>query len=163
MSGLVQGLMLREVMFGLQVTEPAKNLPQTGTGNIFNVNNGRVILTSLIGQVTTAIGATATTLSVGVAPTGGTASTTVLATAGTITSLALGSLVAVPVTAGALIVGGNGTGVVAPPGASLINSAGIAIISPGFITITTSANDTGQIQWTLGYVPFDAGANVTAV
>lgn len=164
MSGIVRGLSLLEAAFGYQATEPAKNLPQAATGDIFTVAGGRVILTSLIGQVTTAIGSTSCTLSVGVAPAGGTASVAGLAAASTsIASLAVGTLLAVPAAAAALVLGGSGTGLIETIGASLLAGPGLAIVSPGFITITTSADDNGQIQWTCSWIPFDSGATVTAV
>jgi predicted phage tail protein len=162
MSQFTNAQQIRAAHYGGYVFEPAKALPQTGNVGIFNVVGGHIIVTSLIGTVTTVLGATATTLSVGTFPTGGANNATSLCTAGTVTSLAAGAVVALPaVVTNALIVGGA-SGVLVAPGVSIING-GIAVVSPGTITITTSANDTGQMSWALSYVPIDAGATVTAV
>jgi hypothetical protein len=172
MSVLDQALQLREGFYGAVVTEPAKVLPATGIVSIFNVNNGPVLITSLIGLVTTACSATATTVTVGVTPAGGTSAPAALATAGTITSLPVGAFVgldpfasAAPVAlavapASGVVQGGNiplgGAGV-------SLHNGGIAMVSAGVITITTNATNTGAFAWYLTYAPVVAGANVTAV
>lgn len=162
MSQSLNAAQVRSAYYGTYVFEPGKNIPQTGSSDIFTVSGGHVMITSLVGTVTTVIGATATTLSVGVKPTGGSVAATALCTAGTITSLAVGAIVALPaVVTNALIVGGA-SGVLVAPGVP-VQSGGIAIVSPGTININTLSNNTGAMSWALSYVPVDAGAFVTAV
>jgi hypothetical protein len=164
MSVFPTGLQIRESLYGLIVQEPAKNIPQTNFSNIFTVSGGRVLLTSLVGQVTTAIGATATTISVGVTPTGGSLAAAAIATATAITSAAVGTLVSVAMPVGALVVGAvAGTGVLALGGSNLFSTGSQLLVSPGVINISTSANDTGAMSWTCTYIPYDTGATVTAV
>lgn len=144
------------IMPGILVTKAPQNLPQTATANLFAVS-GTVLVTGLLGVVTTATGATATTLSIGTAPGGATAS---IATATAITSRAAGTALA-PVGAsgvgGALIVGGAAF-VQSPPMALSPFVLGAGTTN---ITWTTSANDTGQIEWYLWYTPIDAGGSVS--
>jgi hypothetical protein len=155
-------LQLRQAHFGAYAFEPAKTIPQTTFSNIFTVTGGHIMVTGLIGTVTTAIGGTATTLSVGVTPSGGSLAATALCTATAITSLAVGAVVALPaVVTNALIVGGA-SGVLVAPGVPILNG-GIAIVSPGVISISTSASTTGAMSWALSYVPIDIGAAVAPV
>lgn len=156
MTVIIQGPQIKELLLGLTVSEPAGVLPATATGNLFTVTGGRVIVTSLVGQCTTVCTATATTVSVGVTPTTGSANNTGIATATAVTSAEVGSLVSLPVTKGALLVNvlAGGSAQVTPTG---------YVVNPGTITITTSATNTGAFKWDLTYIPLDTGASVTAV
>ena len=158
MATIIQGSAYRSLLAGVKVTEPAAALPQTATGNIFTITGGRVLLTSLTGMVTVATGAVATTLTVGLTPTSGTAAPAGLAAATAITSREVGTLLALPATAGgALVVGANAGG----PVQTAVNNP--YVLEPGTITITTNASNTGSVQWDLTYVPLDDGASVAAV
>lgn len=157
MSVIIQGGQLRTVLLGSKVEEPAAVLPATATAHLFTVSGGRVVVTGLVGQCTTVCTATATTVSVGVTPTSGTASTTGLCTATAVTSSEVGTLVSLPITKGALLVGANaGSGV-------QVTGSGGYVVQPGQIDITTSATNTGAFKWTLTYIPLDDGATVAAV
>lgn len=157
MASLIKGKDNRFISLGTKVEEPAAVLPATATGHIFLVSGGRVVVTSLVGQVTTVCSATATTVSVGTTPTVGTANTTGLATATAITSLEVGSLVSIPLTKGALQVGSNGGAAV-----QIMGDGGL-VVPAGNIDIVTSATNTGAFKWTLTYYPYDDGASVSAV
>lgn len=167
MSVFPTGTQLRDTYYGVLVSGAAKALPATATGDIFTVAGGRVLLTSLVGVVGTALGATVTTLSVGVHPTGGASANTALCTAGTVTSLASGTQVALPQAVTSALVVGGASGVVAGGSSGgtgvVIENGGIAIVSAGTINITTSATDTGTITWTVTYIPYDVGASITAL
>lgn len=157
MASGVPGIQLRKLLMGTKVEEPAAVLPATATGHLFTVSGGRVIVTGLIGEVTTVCSATATTASLGVTPTSGTASTTGLCSATAVTSLEVGTLVSLPITKGALLAGANaGSGVQVP-------GSGGYVVKPGTIDLTTSATNTGAMKWTLTYIPLDDGATVAAV
>jgi hypothetical protein len=127
------------------------NLPQNTTGTLFTTAGGPILVCCIFGVVTTALGATVTTVQLS-AKVGALASVPVCL-AGTVTSLAAGTVLmpitsfgtALSVTATAgVIYAGNGTGV---PTSFIMGG-------PGIITATTSANDTGQIQWYLMYAPY---------
>ncbi len=152
--------------YGAAVTGTAKTLPASTSGDIFTVTGGRVIVTGITGVVSTAIQNQACTLSVGHKPTGGSSQVATLATATSIINFAVGSSLAVPpfssgspqalvVLATTSVVPGTDVGVT-------ISSGGIAIVPAGSIQVTTSATNTGAIIWTVTYVPYDAGAVVTA-
>lgn len=157
MASMVKGAKERQLALGFKVEEPAAVLPATATSHIFLISGGRVVVTSLVGQVTTVCSGTATTVSLGTTPTVGTANTTGLSTATAITSLEVGSLVSLPLTKGALQVGSNGGA-----GVQIMGDGGL-VVPAGNIDITTSATNTGAFKWTLTYYPFDDGAFVTAV
>jgi hypothetical protein len=137
MSVLIQGSQVRQILIGTKVDRATATLPQTAQGSIFTVSGGRILLTGLVGEVTTATGATATTLKVTSNPTTGTDVDLTSATA--ITSKEIGAQFTLPAT--------SGSGLVVPVGT---------------IDIVTSASDTGSVKWSLTYVPLDDGATVTA-
>lgn len=154
--------------YGVLVTGGPKTLPASTTGHLFTVSGGRVLITSVTGVVSTAIQAQASTLSVGNTPTGGSASVASIAAAITsISGLPVGtSLAAPPFSSGspaALVASGaNGVLTGVDTGVSL-ELGGICLVPAGTIDCTTSATDTGAVVWTVGYVPYDAGATVTAL
>lgn len=148
------------VYYGAQVTGGAKTLPATGTGHLFTVAGGRVLITSLTGVVTTAIQNQACTVSIGATPTGGAAAAAALATATSVINAALGQNLSMgPLSGGAataLLVSALATAVP-------FNSGGIAVVGAGTIDWTTSATNTGAVTWSLTYIPYDVGATVTAL
>lgn len=156
MTVLVRGASLRTALFGTLVERAAATIPQTATQSIFTVAGGRIVVTGLVGEVTTAIGAVATTLSIGLTPTVGSSSLDSVSSASAITSKQVGVLLAPALTAG------NGLAVGTNAGFP-VQIAGSAFTVPaGSITITTSASTTGAIKWALLYVPLDADATVAA-
>jgi hypothetical protein len=105
--------------------------------------------------VSTVIGATVTTLSLGTVPTTGTAEAAGIATATAITSSEAGTWV------GALSASGKGGAlVVGSDGGKALFLQSPFIVPAGTITWTTSAGTTGAITWYLMYVPLDTGATV---
>lgn len=92
---------LFDAWYGLPVTGGARTLPATATGHLFTVAGGRVLVTAVIGSVTTAIQAQACTLSIGNTPSGGSAAVASIATASSsISGLATGSSLGVAVFSG---------------------------------------------------------------
>lgn len=156
MATFIQGKSLRLLEYGPQVLKTAQALPQTATSTLFTVTGGRVIITSLVGTVSTVIGGTATTVALGTAPTVGTAATGGIASATAVTSKEAGTHVWLPAAAGsALVVGAN-----AGAAAQLLGGQAY-VVSAGTITWTTSASTTGAISWALTYIPLDDGAAVS--
>ena len=140
-----------------QVIKAAQNLPASATATLFTVS-GTVLISFFVGLVTTAIQNQACTLSLGNTPTGGSAANTSLALATSIIAKPVGTHV-VPVFASGI----GGTPVIASLAQVTVPAAsGNAFVVPaGTITWTTSATNTGQMQWYLAYLPVDVGATVS--
>lgn len=155
MSAIIQGSQLRTLLFGDQVVKSKLALPQDTTAGLFVVSSGNVLVTSLIGQVTTAIQNQTCTLSLGLTPLTGTAENAGIATAGTITALEAGTYLTPGTTAGGALVGPAGHA------GNAVDTCTPFVVPAGTITATTSANNTGNITWYLTYVPLDNGAAVS--
>ena len=158
MSAIIQGNQLRTLLFGDLVEKTSQALPNNTTATLFTVGGGNVLVTSMFGEVTTAASSTATTVSLGLAPTTGTAEHAGIAAAGSVTSVEIGTFVApVPSSgiAGTLAVGTKA-------GSALFGPPVPFVCPPGDITWTTSANNgTGVFTWYCTYVPLDNGAYVS--
>lgn len=152
MSVLVQSDQLRTLVVGSKVDRATQTIPQTAQAALFTVSGGRILVTSLVGEVTTAIGAVATTLTIVGNPTTGTDVN--IGTATAITSKEVGSLIGLAGTVGTAL---N----VQSAGAGAVPTSGV-IVPIGTLDWLTSASTTGAIKWSLTYVPFDNGASVTA-
>lgn len=157
MSVIVQGYQLRELLFGVQVTKSWTLPASATTQTLFTVANGNVLVTSMLGLVTTVIGSTATTLALGTVPTTGTAESAGIATATAITSAEKGTWVAPQGSsgaAGALVNTGHAGSVPYLPVPF--------VVPPGTLSATTSANaGGGVILWYVTYVPLDTGATIS--
>lgn len=154
--------------YGFLVTGGAKTLPASTTGHIFTVAGGRVIVTTLTGVVSTVIQAQATTLSVGNTPTGGSASTASFCATADLNAKPVGTSLAVPqAKASALLVSGaDGTllwNTTSGAQGVAASSGGLLIVPAGTIDVTTVATSTGAITWSVTYLPYDAGATITAL
>ena len=153
-------------LYGAVVPGGAKSLPASTTGHIFTVATGRVIVTSLTGVISTAIQAQATTLSVGNTPTGGSASTASFCATLDLTGKAAGVSLAVPQAKASALMSSGADGTLlfsTTSGAQGVTVQVIAPVPAGTIDVTTVATSTGAITWTVTYVPYDAGATVTAL
>lgn len=158
MSVLIQGSQLRALLLGVRVERATDTLPQSTDEAIFAVSGGRVLITSLVGEVTTAIGAgTTPDLKIKYNPTAA-GSDFDLCTAVSIASDAVGQMYYI-------------AGSVASPGALLVGGAvGQAnpvftaplMLSEGDIEIDMDESVTGSVAWTLTYIPLDDGASVAA-
>lgn len=154
MTTIIANKDVRTISLGIKVARATATLPASTLGNIFTVSAGRILLVALVGEVTVAIQNQACTVSIGTAPTVGTGSATALGTAS--------SIIAAPI----------GTHFAANPGSAvttdLATQAGVLaqaagyLLDAGAITITTSATNTGSVQWDLLYIPWDDGAQVVA-
>lgn len=154
MTTLIQASAVRLITEGYLVARATSALPATATGNIFTVTGGRILIVSLVGEVTTAVQNQACTIALGYAPTVGTGSTTALGTASSVIAAPIGTHV-----------GFNPGGAAA---VDLATQAGVSVpsarflVDPGAVTITTSATNTGSVKWDLIYVPYDTNVTVTA-
>lgn len=152
MSVLIQGDQIRALLLGVRVERATATLPQTTQSALFTVTGGRVLVTSLTGEVTTAIGATATNASIVGNPTTGT--DVVVATATAVTSKEVGSLIAVAGTVGTALNVQNA-------GAGAASAAGF-VAPVGTLDLLTTGSTTGSVKWTITYIPLDNGASVAA-
>ncbi len=166
MATLNQNKDVRLLQAGLKVSRAAATLPQTvqngGTAAIFTISGGRVLLTSLVGSVVTALGSTTSTLSLGYVNNQGGTSTTILGTAGTASSALVGAqFVSVP--GGALITDQFG-GSAASTGAAVASFKSPFLLNPGSITVSQSAANTptGTVKWDCTYTPYDDGGQIAA-
>ncbi|HEY6276020.1 MAG TPA: hypothetical protein VIX86_06780 [Streptosporangiaceae bacterium] len=158
MSVILQGYQLDRLNFGTQVIKAAQAFPQTQTLTLYTVTGGLILVTALIGQVTTA---TTTdpglTLGCGTPTVGGTLDTDGIATTTALTSAEVGTLVTVAASSGlpgALVVG-------TLAGSAAFLAGAPFVVNSGTITWTTSASHAGQMKWWLSYVPIDIGASVS--
>ena len=160
MSVLLHGYQLRAINFGVQVIKTAQAFPQTATSNLFTVAGGICLVTSLFGIVTTVVAGTDPQLTLGTAPTSGTAEVAGIASSTALTSAEVGTLITVQPSAGkpgALVV----MATAAKAGNAVFLPAEGFLVNTGYITQTTSASETGAVSWYLTYIPMDTGASVT--
>lgn len=152
MTTMIKGSELRTINFGLKVEQPAKTVPQNALSALFTVSGGRVLVTGLVGEVTTVIGGTTPSAKLVANPTVG--ADTDITTAVAVTSDPVGNLYGLDALGGALIVLESAT--------TVPNNAAV-VVKPGTIDLHVSAADaTGAIKWTLFYAPLDDGASVAA-
>lgn len=151
MASQIAGKTIRNSLYGITVARAAANLPATTSGNLFSVS-GRILLTNIVGTVTTAIQAQANAIKLEAFLTSAAAATDLCATAES-NGQAVGKLFGITGAVGTAAVFGFGV----PKVATMV------INGPGFIRLNTAATNTGQMSWTLMYIPLDDGATVAAV
>jgi hypothetical protein len=147
----------RQLVLGLKVDKATGTLV-TSTTTLFTISGGRVLITSLVGRVTTAIGATASNAKLVYNPTA----------AGTSFDMCTAVAIETDAVEQTYYIAGS----VASPGALLVGGAvGQAnpvfedgyLVQAGTIEQNLSADPVGgAITWSLTYVPFDDGAAVVA-
>ena len=140
-----------DINLGLRVDRATATLPATTAAAIFNVLGGRVAVT-IVGEVTTVLGAVVTNLSIQSNPTTGT--TTAMCGVLAIANLEAGTLFTIDGTAAtALQAGSSG---------SVRGQNTPVIVAIGAIELLTSATNTGSVKWSIFYVPIDDGAYIAA-
>lgn len=153
MTTIIANKDVRTIALGINVSRATSALPATAALNIFTVSGGRIMLVSLVGEVTTIIQAQACTVKVTSTPTTGTA-VDLSAASASISGLEVGGKLTLPAAAATAMVFGNAGGVIARQAQW--------VIPIGNVSYTTSATNTGSIKWDLTYVPLDIGAQVVA-
>ena len=151
--------MITDLILGLRVDKAISLLPQHGGatdgGTYFNIVGGKILMTLLVGTITTVVQAQANNVVFSHAPTGGGA-TAALNAALSINAWAEGDI---------LTINGLLTDAMLPAAKAGSSSAmryGGVILMPGAITVDCSAASTGGWKWSLWYVPLEEGAYVTA-
>jgi len=141
----------QRAQYGIRVDRAAASLPASTSGNLFAVS-GRVLITTIVGTVTTAIQAQANAVKLEAFLTSAAAATDMCATAES-NGQAVGKLFGI---AGAV-------GTAATFGFAVPQNNELIVNGPGFIRLNAAATNTGAMSWTVTYIPLDAGATVTAV
>lgn len=141
-------------ILGVKVDRTTSALPATTDLTLFTVTGGRVIITSLVGEVTTAIQAQANAVKIKSVPTTGTSKDI----SGTldINGYEVGALVSLDGTALSTALSGTNAG------GALITKPGGIIVPVGAIKLNTAATNTGAMKWSITYIPYEQGASVAA-
>lgn len=161
MSTVINGDQLRALVLGMRVQTAAVTNPQTASTDIFTVTGGLVLITSLVGVVTTVQGGTANSFNLTYTNSGGSAAD--IAAATVCTSDAAGTIYTITGVAADLLSAQKIGGTEVPTvtyGTQMVN--GGIIVPAGTMQLKASGNNTGATQWTLTYVPIDLGASVAA-
>lgn len=153
MASQISGTSLRLNTYGLKVDKASATLPASTNQTLFTISGGRIILTGIVGEVTTAIQAQACNTKLTSAPTTGTAVD--LCAVLDITGDEVGCLYGITGTFATAMVGSNAGATVLP--------APLGIVIPiGVIRLNTAATNTGATKWSMTYVPLDDGASVVS-
>jgi len=133
---------------GFRVEKATAALPATTDGALFTITGGRILLTSIVGEVTTVIQTQANNTKLKFNPTATGADQDLCAVLDT-SADAVGELYTI-------------TGIVADAMRSdLLIGQGMTnplILSEGDIELDCAATNTGSVKWTAHYIPLDDGA-----
>lgn len=147
-----QSKAIREIGLGFRVDRATAALPQTTAAAIFNILGGRVMITNILGEVTTIIQTQVNNTKLIANPT--VATSVDMCAVLDITADEVGCLYGI-------------TGV--PADALIGTNAGLAramssyqVLNVGTIDLSCAASNTGAIKWQVTYIPLDNGAYVTA-
>lgn len=149
MSDFLAGKSVRKLLKGIQVNRDSATLPQTTTGALFNVVGGRVAITQIVGEVTTAIQDQANNTRLVATPTGGSASN--LCANLSIADDAIGTMYSITGTVGTAMQDDLG---------AVVDQTIPLIVKAGAIGLVCAASNTGEVKWSISYVPIDDGAYV---
>jgi len=142
---------------GFQVSRATANLPQTTSEALFTITGGRVLVSMLLGLVTTTIQAQANNTKLVFNPDGAGLQTTDISAVLDITSDPAGIAYAMPATSGNAMSFSHGrilqNNIPSTPG---------AIFAEGTINLNCAASNTGQVAWDIWYMALDQGATIVA-
>jgi hypothetical protein len=144
-GGLANASVSTQASLGFSVAKAAANLPATTSANLFTITGGRILLTAIVGQVTTVIQTQANNLNLAFDPTVAGSNVNLCAVLN-ISAHAVGTLYSI-------------TGVPTDAmlsGLAVMSMTTPVILQPGAIVATTSATNTGQVSWKMWYMPLDA-------
>lgn len=140
---------------GAKVERPTAALPQTAAGALFTITGGRILLTGLIGEVTTVIQTQADNTKLTFDPTDAGATQDLCAVLD-ITADAVGTMYSITGTPATAMQ--DGLNFLSPN--KLL--AQPAILKPGSILLDCAASNTGSVKWTAFWVPVDGAARLVA-
>ena len=142
-----------KMILGEVVNKAATTLPQSTATAQFTVAGGRVLVTSIVGEVTTVIQAQANNTKLVANPTTGTSVD--MCAVLDISGDEVGCLYGITGTPADAMVGTNAGLTIG------MGNKGI-VVNTGTIDLDCAASNTGETKWTLHYVPIDVGATVVA-
>lgn len=160
---------IRAALLGTKVDRATATIPQSTTTSIFTVSGGRVVITSIVGEVTTVIGGTTVNFNLVYTPSGGAAADLCAATA--CTSDAVGTLYSLVsgIAADLLSIQSYTVAASVPVLASEVPNVTFAqllrepiVVDAGAVGFKTSASTTGAVKWSMTYIPYDDAATVVA-
>lgn len=125
------------------------DLPQTDAEALFTITGGRIVVTQIIGEVTTVIETQANETKLVHNPATGT--DVDLCAVLDITADEVGTLYGITGTFANAMVGA---------GQALPTQAVNVVLKPGTIDLDCGASNTGKVKWTLFWAPLDGGAYV---
>ena len=137
-------------VLGIKVERPLATLPATTATAYFTVAGGRVLITGLVGEVTTVIQTQANNTKWVANPTTGTSVD--MCAVLDISADEAGCLYGITGTPANAMVGTNA-------GLTTMMATGI-VVNIGTLDLDCAATNTGATKWTLFYVPIDTGATV---
>lgn len=157
MSVIISGPQVRMISLGTKVDRATAALPQTTAGTLFTVTGGRIILTSILGEVTTIIQTQTNATKLQSVPTTG--STVDLCATKDITALEAGGFLSLIAEADV----SPFSAALQQQNAGATTLHGLSIIIPiGAIKLNCAASNTGNVKWSMTYIAFDDGATVVA-
>jgi hypothetical protein len=152
MAVLNSDLIYRDNKLGIRVDRDTDTIPQTTTEALFTVVGGRVAITQIIGEVTTAIQNQANNTKLISNPTNGT--DVDLCDKLDIAADEKGTLYGITGISSDALIGVNA--------GALRGQTVDVIVPPGTIDLNCAASNSGAVKWTLFYYPIDVGAYVEA-
>lgn len=141
-----------QIKLGERVDRATATLPQTAAAAIFTVSGGRVLVTQILGEVTTAIQNQADNTKLTATPTTGTAVDLCAVT--DIANLEVGGLLS--------IAGAAATALVKALAGAIVAQVTPVVVAAGTIDLSCAASNTGSVKWSIWYMPLDAGATIVA-
>lgn len=139
-------------ILGNRLKRTAANLPQTAQGGLFTVSGGEILVTQIYGKVTTVIQTQADSIKLIANPTVGT--DVDLCAALNISAKAVNTLLSITGVVGDAMIGAG------------LSQRGMnvpLIVPAGTIDLDATASNTGQIEWTLFWIPLHPDAAVVVV
>ena len=152
MSYTLDAAAARTLLLGTRVDRATATLPQTTQAALFTVAGGRILLTSIVGEVTTIIQTQANNTKLVANPTTGT--DVDICAVLSITAKEVGCLFGITGLFSDALVGANAGATVLPRNP--------VVLPVGTLDLSCAASNTGSVKWSITYVPFDAGASVVA-
>lgn len=134
--------------FGNTVSKATAALPQTTTATLFTITGGRVLLTSIVGEVTTVIQTQANNTKLVATPTTGTAVD--ICAVLDISAKEAGCLFGITGLFSDAMVGANAGATVIPRNP--------VVLPIGTLKLNCAASNTGNVKWICTYIPLDVGA-----
>lgn len=152
MSEFIAGKQLRKLLKGIKVERASATLPQETSHALFNIVGGRVAIIQIVGEVTVVIQTQANNTKLTATPDTGTAVD--ICAVLDITADEVGCLYGITGLDTDALIGINAGALPAQTREVILNT--------GTLDLDCAASNTGEIKWTLFYVPINDGAYVEA-